>query len=300
MPFANKCRLSYRLMSKLNHLQKTILYIVILKQEDVVARIISICLLSFVTITAEAQKTNVWNNKKCAVVLTYDDALDVDLDHAMPALDSIGLKATFFLSGYFPGCRERLPEWRKVAANGHELGNHTLFHPCLGTGRSWVKPDYDLTTYSLTRLIDEIRMNNTLLESLDGKTIRTFAYPCGDTRVGDTTYVEAIKDYFVSARGVNGTMYKINELTDLYNIGSYAISGQSADDLITLVKTAMEKNSLLVFLFHGVGGGHDLNVGLKEHSQLLHFLKQNEKDIWVAPFADVTEFVKGYNGRPKK
>jgi hypothetical protein len=50
----------------------------------------------------------------------------------------------------------------------------------------------------------------------------------------------------------------------------------------------------LVFLFHGVGGGHNLNVGLKEHSQLLHFIKQNEKAIWVAPMVDVAEHIRKY------
>lgn len=48
-----------------------------------------------------AQDKAVWNNKKCAVVLTYDDALNVHLDNAIPVLDSLGLKATFYLSGYF-------------------------------------------------------------------------------------------------------------------------------------------------------------------------------------------------------
>jgi len=263
-----------------------------------ITRIIIASLLLSLNLAAQAQQTNVWNNKKCAVALTYDDALNVDLDHAIPALDSAGLKGTFYLSSYSSGCRERLREWKRVAAHGHELANHTLFHPCLGTGRSWVKPEYNLETYTLTRLMDEIRMNNAFLQSLDGKTVRTFAYPCGDIRVGDTTYVDAIKDYFVSARGVKGDMYKITEI-DLYNVGSYMINGQSGEYLINLVKTAMEKNSLVVFLFHGVGGEHDLNVGLKEHSQLVYFLKEHEKDIWVAPFMEITEYVKEYNQRLK-
>ena len=58
----------------------------------------------------------VWNGKKCTVVLTYDDALNVHLDNAIPLLDSFRLKGSFYLSGYFPGCRnglqtgERRPE----------------------------------------------------------------------------------------------------------------------------------------------------------------------------------------------
>src|SRR3954468_17028100 len=97
-----------------------------------VARIAAVCLLSFTMITAHAQLTNVWNNKKCAVALTYDDALNVDLDNAIPALDSLGLKGTFYLSGYSGALNNRIDEWRAIAKKGHELGNHTLYHPCAG------------------------------------------------------------------------------------------------------------------------------------------------------------------------
>ena len=53
----------------------------------------------------------------------------------------------------------------------------------------------------------------------------------------------------------------------------------------------MANNTYLVFLFHGVGGEHSLNVSLEAHRKLLLFLKQHEKEIWVAPFIEVTEYV---------
>jgi Predicted xylanase/chitin deacetylase len=250
-------------------------------------------LLSVFIFAAYAQDKTVWHGKKCAVVLTYDDALNVHLDNVIPILDSLGFKGTFYLSGFFPSFRERLNDWKSVGKKGHELGNHTLFHPCEGRapGREWVEPDYDLNTYTLRRIVDEIRMTNTLLESMDGKTKRTFAYPCGDMKAGDSSYVDKIKEYFVGARGVEEKMQKIYEI-DVYNIGSYMINGQSGDELIGMVKKAIENNSLLVFLFHGVGGEHSLNVSLDAHSKLLHFLKQNEKDIWVTPLVNVAEHIK--------
>jgi len=233
-----------------------------------------------------------WKNKKCAVVLTYDDALNVHLDNAIPLLDSLGLKGTFYLSAYFPGCKERIADWRKAAAHGHELANHTLFHPCIGNtpGRGWVGAERDMSRYTMPRLLDEIRMTNVFLEAIDGKTKRTFAYPCGDTAIGDSSYIPKIKNDFVSARGVKSEMVPLGQ-TDLYNVGSYMINGQSGDQLIALVKEAMKNNTLLVFLFHGVGGEHGLNVGLKEHRQLLQFLKANEKEIWITTFIDVTEYM---------
>lgn len=240
-----------------------------------------------------AQEKNLWRGKACAVSLTYDDALNVHLDNAIPLLDSLGLKATFYLSGYFPAFRARVADWEAAAAKGHELGNHTLFHPCAGKlpGREWVQPDNDLGNYSMPRLLDEIRMANTLLEALDGKTKRTFAYPCGDTKIGDSSYVDKIRNDFVAARGVQSEMPGINEI-DWFNLGSYMINGQSGEELIALVKQAMKNNALLVFLFHGVGGEHDLNVSLSAHRKLLYFLKQNEKDIWVAPLVEIAEHVR--------
>jgi len=140
-------------------------------------------------------------------------------------------------------------------------------------------------------MTDEITMTNAMLKAMDGKTERTFAYPCGDTRIHDTSYIEYVKNDFVAARGTQPEMPAINTV-NLYNVGCYAINGQSGDELIALVKAAMEKHSLLVFLFHGVGGGHSLNVSLPAHSQLLHFLKQNEKSIWIAPMIQVAEYIK--------
>ncbi len=245
-----------------------------------------------------AQGKPVWHDKKCAVCLTYDDALNVHLDNVIPILDSLGLRGTFYVSGYFPGFRDRSAEWKSVARKGNELGNHSLFHPCEGKapGREWVKSDYDLNNYSMQRLIDEIKVANVLLNAVDGKTKRTFAYPCGDTTIGDSSYVPKIKDDFLAARGVEEKMQKIYEI-DLYDIGAYMINGQSGEELIELVKRARDQNDLLVFLFHGVGGEHALNVSLNAHSQLLHFLKQNEKDIWVAPMVEIAGYVKEFNQR---
>lgn len=264
------------------------------------SKLILTLILCFLIIFSNAQKSPSWNNKKCAVVLTYDDALHVHLDKAIPALDSLGFKGTFYLSAYFPGSRERIADWRKAAANGHELANHTLYHPCNGNspGRGWVSAERKMENYSMNRLLEEIRMTNVFLESIDGKKKRTFAYPCGDTSKGDTSYVDHIRNDFVSARGVKSEMHAPGTV-DLFLISSYMINNDTAEQMIALVKEAMKTNSLLVFLFHGVGGEHNLNVDLKEHSKLLHFLKDNEKDIWVAPFLEVTEYMKKHHSDKK-
>lgn len=250
------------------------------------------------TLTGKAQSPKVWNGRQCAVVLTYDDAIDADLDNVVPALDSMGFRGTFYIIGSSPVVSRRMGEWRKAAQEGHELGNHALFHPCDGSkpGRSFVQADFDLSRYTVNRAVSEIRANNVLLQAIDGKTRRTFAYPCGDLRIGDTLFYTGLRKDFVAARGVVPGMQPIDKV-DLDNVDCYGMNGDSGERMIGLVKAAMQTHTLLVFLFHGVGGGHNINVGLSEHSKLLHFLKDHEKEIWVAPMVDVAERIGDYQQR---
>lgn len=244
---------------------------------------------------ALAQLAKPWNNRDCAVVLSYDDAIDIDLDNVVPALDSMKLKGTFYLIGSSPVVTKRVEGWRLAAKHGHELGNHSLFHPCDGSlpGRSFVSAETDLSRYTVQRAVNEIRANNTLLKAIDGKDNRTFAYPCGDLTIGGKNFYDGLRNDFVAARGVSPGLESAGSI-NFDNVKCYSINGQSAEYMIGLVKQAMSEHKLIVFLFHGVGGGHSLNVDLKEHSKLLHFLKDNRSKIWNAPMVEVAQFVKNH------
>ena len=271
-------------------------YMEILKQkkEGILCFILAISTVFICAdIYSQDSKSDVWNNKKCAVVLTYDDALGVHLDNVLPLLDSLGLKATFYIPGKSETLNSRLTEWRVAANNGHELGNHTLFHPCAGLskGREWVSSEYDLDNYTYKRLVDELRLNNTLLKAIDGRNDRTFAYPCGDKTIESINYMDSLKNEFIGARGVEKAEVLLNNI-DLYNIPAYGVRNNTGDDLIELVDEALNSGYLRVFLFHGIGGGHNINVSSEEHKKLLVYLKDNEKNIWIAPLIDVVRYVR--------
>jgi sialate O-acetylesterase len=233
-----------------------------------------------------------WQGKKAAVVLTYDDAIAEQLDNAVPLLDSLNLKATFYITPYFEGFKQRISEWQRVANSGHELGNHTLYHPCDGSleGREWVNKNYDLSSYTVKRMGDEINVCNVLLQILDGKKERTFAYTCGDMKAGDSLFTDQIKNQLRAARAVRSEMHTIDQI-DVFNIDSYMISGENAAELIALVNQAKEKKALLVFLFHGVNGGHSLNVSSQAHRELLVYLKDHQNEIWTTTMIDAVNYI---------
>ncbi len=256
------------------------------------------CCLIFTAYCCIAQVSDrPWRQKKCAVVITYDDAIPQHLDNAFPVLDSLQLKATFYLTAN--STKDRINDWKKVAARGHELGNHTLFHPCVGgKGREWVKPEYDLDNYTVQRMVDEIRMTNIFLESLDGNKKRTFAFTCGDMKVNDTSFINLLKDDFIAARATRNQMHTIGQI-DLFNTDCYVVNGESAVQMEKWVEEAIATRSLLVILFHGVGGGNNLNVSLTAHREFLSYLKRKDKDIWVAPMIEVAGYIKGYQSLQK-
>lgn len=261
-----------------------------LLQFEKILHIFTLLLITLPSVSQNNLKTP-WNSKQCAVALTYDDGLNVHLDNVIPILDSLNIKATFYIPGNSKSLEKRLYEWKAVANNGHELGNHTLFHPCNGNSkdRDWVNADYDLDNYSINKIIEEIELANFLLYTIDNKTKRTFAYTCGDKTIKDSSFVELIKKDFIGARDVYGTFNAINNI-DLFSIKAYGINGENAVDLINLVKEAQATNSLIVFLFHGVGGEHNLNISLEEHNKFVRYLKRNEVSIWTTSLVEILEF----------
>jgi peptidoglycan-N-acetylglucosamine deacetylase len=231
-----------------------------------------------------------WNDHTCAVVLTYDDGLNVQLDLVIPQLDSAGIKGTFYVNGSASTIPARIDDWRAIAESGHELGNHTLFHPCSATGRSWVNPNYDFNQYTLQRALDEIRMANALLYAIDHKKERTFAYTCGDMVAGTDSFNTLIHKDFLAARGVSSRFEDLHTV-NLFDIGSFMMSENTGEQMIEMVKHAVKNEKLLVFLFHGVGGEHSINVSLEAHRKLIQYLTQHSAEIWTPTFAEAAKFI---------
>ena len=70
------------------------------------------------------------------------------------------------------------------------------------------------------------------------------------------------------------------------------ISGENGDELIKMVEKAKESNALLVFLFHGVGGEHSLDVSLSAHRELLTYLSKNENLVWTTTMAEAAVHIR--------
>ena len=236
------------------------------------------------------------SDKKAAVVLTYDDGVDVHLDHVVPDLEAAGLRGTFYVPGHSSSLRQRMPEWRAIARRGHELGNHSVFHPCLrvslaGERRDWLAPERELEKYSVSQMDAELAAMNTLLFAVDGEAARTYAFTCSDHLAGGTSYVDKVRPLFLAAR--TGETQEIPHLrtVDVHFVPSWPVINVSGDDMIAFAEKALRAGSLAVFMFHGVGGGHSINVDREAHRKLLAWLTSRKDDVWTDSFRNVMTHV---------
>jgi len=246
-------------------------------------------LLLLLNFAAQAQDKITWpNHKKAVIVLTYDDALRSQLNVAIPQLDSAHLKGTFFLTGELNS--QTIPQWRRANKNGHELANHTVFHPCLSTDDNPMASEH----YTVYRIIHEIEVMNHFLFAVDGKDAHTYAYPCTETHVGGKDYVDSLRKhstvkYARIGGDANAVITDFKHLDPLL-VPSYGLEDHTtADKLIAFVKKVEASGGMGVIMFHGVGGDY-ITTSAQAHRELLAYLKENKKDIWVATFQQAMDY----------
>lgn len=235
---------------------------------------------------------------KAAVSLGYDDALASQLDHVIPALNQRGLRASFYIPINGPTLPARQHEWKAAAAAGHELGNHSLFHGCSANlpGRDWVQPHRDLERQLPAQVQEQVIAANTWLQSLDGRTRRTFTPPCFDLQAGGQDFVAALRPHFVAYRAAAPALTTDTAQLDPYAMPAYFVQDWTGAQLIELVEKAAAQGALVSLLFHGVGAEH-LSVTREAHDQLLDHLARNKARFWTDSFVNIMENARKQAGR---
>ena len=230
------------------------------------------------------------HHKKAAIVLTYDDALRSQLDTAVPQLRRAGLKATFFLTADIDSAT--IPRWRKLAGEGYELANHTINHPCTEGEDNPASSD-QYTPYQMMR---EIEVMNHFLFAVDGRSGRTYAYPCTETTVGGKDYVDTLRRYglikYARVGGDTDAVIADPVHVDPLRVPALGLEDHTpADAIIGFVKTVEESGGMGVIMFHGVGGDY-ITTDAAVHQRLLDYLVGNRRSIWVGTFQEVMDYVK--------
>ena len=249
-----------------------------------------------------AQPFTCWpDGARAAVALSYDDTLPCHHELVAPALEQQGLRATFY-APIRGDLIHNTDAWRDLAKRGHELGNHTLFHPCRREGRG-MEDWNNLLHFDAGRLRNELLVASFALQLIDGRTERTFGNTCHDVFIGaepDKQRIEPIlAELFVAARGQCTNRPTDPRSADLLNLGTIAADGKRFNDWRASIEEALSMGGLALFTFHGVGDGYGrIQVDAGEHAQLLGYLRDNHDRLWIAPVIEIARWLRGTTQTP--
>ncbi len=237
---------------------------------------------------------------QAAVTLTYDDALDVHLDAVAAQLEAAGLRATFYTPINADGMLRRPDDWIALARRGHELGNHSIFHPCRRDApdqHPWLDDGYNLARYTPRRWRHEMRVASFVLHLLDGRTERTFGNTCCDTTLGPAEHPASldplIDELFVAGRGPFNRRIVDPRRANLNALGHFGGDQRTCADLQAEVEQARETGGWIIYMIHGVGEGtHKLFIDADEHRRFIDWLGEQRRTLWVAPMVEIARHLR--------
>jgi len=232
-----------------------------------------------------------WSPYQGGVSLTFDDGTKNQLEKAVPALDEFGMKGTFYIHPVGDDWTARLESWKTVAARGHEIGNHTLTHPC--PGNILGKPG-GLEAMTLKDIEDDVlKAQGRLGQLAPHQKTWTFAYPCYCTDVGRgetrQSYIPVIARHFLAGRAAGE--YGIGNApgaVDLACVWSLPVERMSGYEMIGLVEEITAKGHWAILVFHEIDGSR-LTVGTHDFRMLLNHLRNRSGAIWTAPVVEVAQ-----------
>ncbi len=202
----------------------------------------------------------------CKISLTYDGGTPDHLETVCPALESRGLRGTFYID---PTCLlDEIDTWRGVSNRGHEVGNGSLLTDCL--------PDGSFPAWTKEMIYDEVTSSQDLFCDLLENNIRSVGLPIGNRECADSSdYLKELPHDWVYRTGDIGP----NLLGDPnLKIKCLPIVGLTSKQITQVVEQCISPESWLVLSFVGIGSG-ERSIDSSAHNDLLDLIGEIEAEV---------------------
>ena len=229
--------------------------------------------------------------KHAAVSLSFDDARESQVIVGTRLLDQYGVKATFFV---VPAAVEKqLDGWKKAVASGHEIGNHSLTHPCTGNF-VWSRKNA-LEDYTLEQMRSQLSdCNKRIMELLNVKA-DVFAYPCGQKFVGKgintKSYVPLVAEMFLVGRGWMDEMGNDPAFDNFSQLTGVEMDGKDFEQVLQMLEDAKKSGQWLVLAGHEMGEGGAQTTRLSMLKKLMEYAKDPANGIWLQPVGTIAKYI---------
>ena len=245
-----------------------------------------------ITFNTFAQNFTWPENKKMALSLTFDDARESQVIVGTKLLDQYQIKATFFV---VPSAVEKqLAGWKNAVASGHEIGNHSVVHPCSGNF-AWSR-NKALEDYTVKKMKKELEQCNKLIEQLLQVKAEVFAYPCGQKYVGRETktksYVPLVSTMFIAGRGWMDEAPNDPVYCNFPQLTGVEMDGKSFEQVLVIIEEAKKTGQWLVLAGHEMGDSGRQTTYLEMLKRLAEYVQDPANGIWIAPMGIVAKYVR--------
>lgn len=225
-----------------------------------------------------------WNGHTGAVSYTYDDARPSQLTTVLPKLNSMGVKATFFICltscGSSFEANNNKNTWIQASQNGHELGNHTKNHTVL-------KGDFATASSATKDMAGYLRALDPSVEAV------TFAYPeCGSSTEGQ----RGVETENFIARSCGSTDYGWNNKPynwmDVQGMIVQTSNPDNRDAAIQFVGKAKTNNSWVTIIIHGVNAEDIYSPAAPFNDNVLKAGVDNK--LWIDTYKNVGAYYRAH------
>jgi hypothetical protein len=203
------------------------------------------------------------------IAMTFDDDYVDNWYKYLPLLDSLGVKATFYISGYHNLSQTQIAKLKAIMQHGNEIAYHTTNHQNI---------QKYLENHSEKDLLHSEIYPDLSLMKQDGFNPVVFAYPFGSHNKETD---QALRPYFKSLRALNGSPNLSRSLTAsmneriLFAMGMDNSSKRKEWMYDEMLHSASENRNCLVLVGHRIEEGDtNLKVSL---SRLLHIVNRSKE-----------------------
>lgn len=223
--------------------------------------------------------------------LTFDDGRSSQVDIGTPLFDKYGVKVTFLVVPI--SVEGRLEAWRKAVATGHEIGNHSIYHPCSGNF-DWARTNA-LENYDLEKMHQELLKANTRLEELLNVTPEVFAYPCGQKFVGrgvnTKSYVPVVAQLFILGRGWLDEGPNDPGFCDMAQLTGMEMDGKDFEEILKLIEFSKTSGKWLVLAGHDIGNEGVQTTRTAMLEKLIQYAQNPANGVWLAPAGTIAKYI---------
>jgi peptidoglycan/xylan/chitin deacetylase (PgdA/CDA1 family) len=217
--------------------------------------------------------------RSAAITYTFDDGCSNQYTIAIPMFNEFDFDLTMYPVVNWG------PNWtalQNAAAQGHEIGSHTISHPYLN----------QLTIEQQTAELENSQ--NIINSHIEGAQCLTLAYPyCVPSNQPLTA------QYYIAARHCQGNIERSTP-SNFYQISSIICGNQGSlkttANFIARFTSTANSNGWCVLLIHGIdndGGYSPIPSGTLRES--LEYLDANRDKFWVNTFLNVVKYIKERN-----